>query len=114
MHTVLLVLQSEDFRLVLQDVLKHQYRIFSARDADEGAILLQYRPDILLLDLFLPRTDGLTFLEKNHAQLPSTILLFTTLANSTILKTAYDLGVNAIFLKPCSLTSVQRWLNLQI
>lgn len=113
MRTVLLVLQSEEFRLVLQDALKCQYHVLSAKDAIEGSVLLQHRPDALLIDLFLSGSDGLTFLEKNRAQLPPAILLFTTLADPVILKAASDLGVDAIFLKPCSLASVRRWLDGQ-
>ena len=111
MHTVLLVLQSEDFCLALQDVLKCRYRVISAKDAEEGEVLLQHQPDILLLDLFLPGTDGLTFLKQNKAQLPSSILLFATLADPVILGTAFDLGVKTAFLKPCALSAVQKWLN---
>lgn len=114
MHTVLLVLQSEDFRLILQDALKDRYRVLSAKNAKEGTALLLHWPNILLLDLFLPGTDGITFLEQNRPLLPSSILLFTTLANPVILNAALELGVKSVFLKPCSLTSVQNWVDTQV
>ena len=111
MRTVLLVLRSEDFAQALQDVLKYRYRVIFAKNAEEGAVLLQHQPDLLLLDLFLPGTDGLTFLEQNKSHLPSSILLFTTLAEPAILNAASALGVQAVFLKPRSISSVQNWLD---
>ena len=113
MRTVLLVLRSEDFARALHDMLKYRYRVISAKNAEEGAALLQHQPDVLLLDLFLPGTDGLTFLEQNKSHLPSSILLFTTLAEPAILNAASALGVQAVFLKPCSISSVQNWLDTQ-
>ena len=113
MRTVLLVLRSDDFARALQDMLKYRYRVISAKSTEEGAVLLQSQPEILLLDLFLSGTDGLTFLEQNKSHLPSSILLFTTLAEAAILNAASGLGVQAVFLKPCSISSVQNWLDAQ-
>ena len=114
MRTVLLVLRSDDFARALQDMLKYRYRVISAKNAEEGAVLLQHQQDILLLDLFLPGTDGLTFLEQNKSHLPSSILLFTTFAEPAILDATSVLGVQAVFLKPCSISSVQNWLDTQL
>ena len=113
MRTVLLVLRSKDFAQALQDVLKYRYRVISAKNAEDGAVLLQHQPDFLLLDLFLSGTDGLTFLEQNKPYLPSSILLFTTFAEPEILDAVSELGVQAVFLKPCSISSVQNWLDAQ-
>lgn len=113
MRTVLLVLRSEDFAQALQDMLNHHYRVITVKNAEEGAVLLQHQPDVLLLDLFLSGTDGLTFLEQNKSHLPSSILLFTTFAEPAILDAVSELGVQAVFLKPCSISSVQNWLDAQ-
>ena len=111
MRTVLLVLQSEDFSQALQNLLKHRYQVISAKNAVEGADLLRRQPDFLLLDLFLPSTDGLTFLKQNQLHLPPSILLFTTVADPAILDAASKLGIQAVFLKPCSISAVQTWLD---
>ena len=113
MRTVLLVLQSETFRSVLYDALNDQYKVIVAKDPAEGTAQLDQWPDALLLDLFLPETDGLSFLKENQTKLPPAILLFTTFHNSYILQAASDLGVTTILLKPCALTSVQNWLDVQ-
>lgn len=111
MHTVLLVLESEEFRFALEDELKSHFQVIAAQDAASGAALLQDRPDVLLLDLFLPGTDGFRFLEGNRVLRPPTIVLFTRLINPQILQTASDLGIGAMYLKPCSLSAVLKHLN---
>ena len=111
MRIVLLVLESEDFRFAMHEALQEHYYVIAAHDIDSGAYLLQGRPDILILDLFLPGTDGFQFLEKNRSMLPPTIVLFTTFINPQILRIASDLGVNAIFRTPCSISAVLKQLE---
>jgi CheY-like chemotaxis protein len=61
-------------------------------------------PDIIILDLKMPRKTGLEFLEwmQAHPKLRviPTILLSSSKEDSDISK-AYDLGVNTYFVKPC-------------
>ena len=111
MRTVLLVLQSDSFRYALSEVLKDRYHVTIAQNAALGAELLREQPDILILDLFLPCTDGFRFLEKNRHLLPPAVLLFTTYADQQILLTAEDLGIDAVFLKPCSISAVLKELE---
>lgn len=111
LRTVLLVLQSEEFRFAMHEALKKRYCVTVAQDTASGAELLRTRPDILLLDLFLPGIDGFCFLEKSRHLLPPTVVLFTTLANPQILQTAADLDADAIFMKPCSISAVLKKLE---
>lgn len=111
MRTVLLVLRSEEFRAAAQEVLQMDFHVIGAADAAAGAALLRESPDILLLDLFLPGTDGLCFLEENRGFLPPEVLLFTTLRDPQLLQAASGLGVSAVFLKPCSLSAVVNYLK---
>lgn len=111
MRTVLLFLQSEEFRYAMHEALREHYHVLSAQDTTSGADLLKEQPDILLLDLFLSGTNGFLFLEQNCSLLPPTVVLFTTLINLQILQTASDLGVDEIFLIPCSIRAVLKRLE---
>ena len=111
MRIVLLIIQSEEFRFAMREALQEHYCVIAAHDIASGADLLQDKPDILFLDLFLPGTDGFRFMEENRNLLPPTVLLFTTLINPQILRIASDLGVNAIFRTPCSISAVLKQLK---
>ena len=111
MRAVLLLLQSEGFCFATQEALREHYDIIVAQDAESGAALLRERPNILVLDLFLSGSDGFSFLKRNRHLLPPKVLLFTTLANSQILQTASDLEVDALFIKPCSISAVLKQLE---
>lgn len=111
MRTVLLVLQSESFCFAVQESLKEYYHVTVVQDTVSGTALLQAQPDILILDLFLPGTNGFCFLEENRYLLSPIVLLFTTFIDSSILHTALDLGVSAVFIKPCSISAVLKQLE---
>lgn len=44
------------------------YEVLIAHDADEGLQLLDEHPDVVLLDLMLPGTDGYTVLRRMRAR----------------------------------------------
>lgn len=111
LRTVLLVLQSEEFCFAMREALKEYYHVIVAQNAALGAELLRERPDILILDLFLSGTDGFCLMEGNRHLLPPTVLLFTTYVDQQILLTAEDLGVTAVFLKPCPISAVLRQME---
>ena len=95
----------------MHEALKDRYRVTVAQNAALGAELLREQPDILILDLFLSCTDGFRFLEENRHMLPPVILLFTTYADQQILLAAEDLSIDAVFLKPCSISAVLKELE---
>ncbi len=70
---------------------------FKARD-----LLLQQRPDVLTLDVEMPRMSGLTFLERLMAfhPLPVVILSSLTQAGSAMALKALELGAIEVLSKP--------------
>lgn len=58
--TVLLIEDDKDSRTVYGAVLRHSgYRVLEAADGSEGILLARhYRPDVIVMDLGLPRVDG--------------------------------------------------------
>jgi CheY-like chemotaxis protein len=80
---VLIVDDEPDARLILRLILQHivHVPVREARDGVEALELVQeHLPRLIILDLTMPRMDGVTFLEKlrsdpNRADIP--VLLFT-------------------------------------
>lgn len=62
------------------------------------------KPDVLTLDLELPRMDGLSFLEKLMAHYPMPVVVVSSLtpANSEMALRAFDLGAVEVVSKPTS------------
>lgn len=70
--------------------------------------ILELRPDVLTLDVEMPRMDGLTFLEKlmTHQPMPVVVLSSLTQKNSANALRAFELGAVEVIPKPDSSISV--------
>ena len=65
---VLVVEDNADVRQVVSIYLKsHGYQVEEARDGAEGLEKALARPDIVLLDVLLPRLDGIEMLRRLRA-----------------------------------------------
>lgn len=80
-----------------------------ARDGEEALAWVprweagEALPAVILLDLKLPRVDGLEVLRqfKEHARLRSVpVVVLTTSADSQDVRRAYELGANSYIVKP--------------
>lgn len=72
-----------------------------AADGRETAQLVeQLRPDVLLLDLHMPRTNGLDLIRRLRARCPATrIVVMTGYAETAALREALSAGVAGVLLK---------------
>lgn len=105
MHRVLLVLDSEDLSTVLHKELSENFEV-KVSDATTAVDMIDhYQPDALILDLFLPSTDGFQILQHAIYNTPSIILL-TVLVSTDILQQATNLNIDHIFLKPFKLSTL--------
>jgi two-component system, response regulator, stage 0 sporulation protein A len=79
-----------------------------ARDgAETMEMLLQTKPDVLLLDLIMPRIDGLEVLQKIKGSYANTsIIVISALSNEDIRRQAIESGANHYFVKPLNMESV--------
>lgn len=110
MHKVLLVLDSEDISTILHKELSKcfEVKVFDATTAVD--MIDYYQPDALILDLFLPSTDGFQILQNAIYNTPSIILL-TVLVSTDILQRATNLNIDHIFLKPFKLSALAERLS---
>ena len=75
----------------------------AARDPYEARdLLVKLRPDVLTLDLEMPRMDGLSFLRKFMAVLPTPTIVLSSLATpgSALAQQAREAGAVAVLAKP--------------
>lgn len=98
---------SNAFRTALADALAGQFDIRLARDGAEAWALLQdFLPDILFLDVMLPGMDGITLLRRcAEAAIHPVVLVATRLYSEYIVSTLAQLGVSYILPKPCEVAA---------
>ena len=89
----------EDERLTVMGIAADPYEAVE--------IMKKERPDVILLDIEMPRMDGLTFLRKIMSQHPIPVVIFSSVApkNSYNAVKALEYGAVAVLQKPGSLTS---------
>lgn len=110
---------SDEFRTALAESLSEQFDIRTARDGNEAWSLLQsFLPDVLVLDLMLPGTDGITLLRHcSEEDIRPAVLVTTRLYSEYIINTLADLGVGYILPKPCQVCAAaaraQELVNLK-
>ncbi len=112
-RTVLVVDDEVGTRESIKMILKHDYEIFLAKDAEEAFLQIKDRsPDIILLDIILPDIDGLKVLEKIKRNDPDMIVIMIT-ATKTI-KTAVEamkLGAYDYVTKPFDIDELRLIIN---
>ncbi|MGZ3525425.1 MAG: sigma-54-dependent transcriptional regulator [Thermodesulfobacteriota bacterium] len=88
-RSVLIVDDEVGARESLKMILKSDYEVFLARDAEEGFLQIKvHSPDVILLDIILPDLDGLKVLERIKPSDPDVIVIMIT-ATKTV-KTAVE------------------------
>jgi two-component system cell cycle response regulator DivK len=114
--TVLLAEDSEDTRYVLSLELRHRgCRVITAADGCEAVdAALVARPDLILMDLNLPRLDGLAATERirAHGELDSVpIIAVTAFDTYGIREAALEAGCQEYLLKPLRPGALERALR---
>ena len=100
-----LIIDDDKFLTTLLESELHQANIevAIASSGDDGIKKAkEWKPNVVVLDLILPKTDGFEVLEKIH-NLPeakhTTIFIFSTLAQEHDKSEALSLGAEAYFMK---------------
>lgn len=96
-----MLLASEEMCDHLRAALDNKYITLPCSDPATGGELLEQKPDALILDLFLPGTDGVAFLKAHAADLPPVILAITRFISDGLLQELEALGVSSMVLIPC-------------
>ena len=99
---ILLIDDDPDLVRATSSVLESKgYQVVAAEDGDVGLEkAAAERPDLILLDVIMPRMDGFEFLRRirlRSQHLP--VVMLTTRASSTDRKRATELGADAYLVK---------------
>ncbi len=109
--TVMLVDDSSLMRSVLRDIVEFDKRmrvIIEAADGVDALRALEEVPvDVILLDLEMPRLDGLGFLAASRFCTAATIIVVSSLAQpgSHVVTQALELGAADVLSKPSGVLS---------
>ena len=117
MARILLLEDDATFRDLVAAALKRGgYDVTTANDGQAGWDALdKARPDLILLDLAMPRLDGLSFLRRLRASENwGSVPVLVVSANSAAASNAVTLGASGYLLKsrfsmPELLETVQQW-----
>jgi len=104
MASVLIADDSDSVRFVLRDILEiGKYTV--AGEAIDGADAVekytQFKPDLLLLDLAMPKKDGLTVIQEIIAMDPKAkIILVTAAGDMKVINKCLEGGAKSYIAKP--------------
>ena len=102
----ILVIEDETriVRLVKDYLEKERYRVIDARDGEEGLVVFERQnPDLLILDLMLPKKDGLDVAKEVRKKSEVPIIILTAKAEEVDRVTGLELGADDYITKPFSL-----------
>lgn len=113
MLKILITTKSDEISAALSSAL-NQYEVHICNTGTEALAMLEtLHPDILIIDLVLPTTDGLTVLRESCFR-PRIILALTNFISTTVLQAAADVGVQDIILIPCTISYIVNRLEALI
>ena len=106
---------SDAIRLVLKDILSigdHTVTGEAKDGAEAVEIFQQVNPDLLLLDLAMPKKDGLAVVKEIIAQNPSAkIILITASDDQKIIQQCLDSGARSFISKPFDFNNVLKAIS---
>ncbi len=116
-HSVILLESNSAILSQLKDALdesKDFHVIYAGEDGDEGIKqILQLKPDMVLVDLFLRGTDGFGVLETVRKTWPDIKIVIIGIANDDFAEKAMASGASYYIVKPFSVaTAIERLREL--
>ncbi len=105
MAKVLVVDDDPDMRAVIMEALQVAgHEVFSASNGQEGVIsALELQPDLIIIDIFMPRQDGLVTIHQLRRRMPHLAILAISgrnRASSPMLTVALGMGAVNVLEKP--------------
>lgn len=94
----ILIIEDVPFFIELYQIALEEagYQVIQARDGEEGLKMASEHPDLILLDMMLPKISGIEVLKKLRSENSTKdipILVLTNYSQNEIIKEANDLGI---------------------
>ena len=102
---ILIVEDDNDLRNILSEHLGRYYEIAQAEDGEKGySFILDFKPDLVLLDLMLPKLPGLELLERLRKNPDTTlaktkVVIFSNFSKPEYMTKAQELGASDYLIK---------------
>ncbi|MAY86529.1 MAG: response regulator [Pseudooceanicola sp.] len=108
---ILIVDDEPNIVMTLEYAFKKQdYEVLIARDGSEALMIIEKnKPDVVLLDIMMPKVDGYQTLEyiKNNTMLVNTKVVFLTAKNkASDIEKGLKLGADKYLVKPFSVKKI--------
>lgn len=115
-HDSFLVVDDDAFsRDVIFSVLAHLgvTKVYEAEKGEDALRLArQHRPDFVLLDIYMPQTDGWTLLGQLRREVPAAaVIMVTGSGMTTDFRKSMDACVDGFCIKPVSCDIMQKTLT---
>lgn len=113
--SIVIVDDNESLAFLLREHLNKEERfnvIGMAKDGEEGIRLIQeLKPDIVILDMVMPKADGLTVLERLQGSYGPDIIILSAIGHDIITKKAMSLGAMYYIIKPFEINNFINRMN---
>lgn len=105
--------------IMARKVASAGYKVITAKDGMEAWEKIQSEsPDIVLLDLIMPRMDGFEVLTKLRNTPPSSkwipVVVISTLDKVQNIKAGFDLEADHYLAKPCRIEDILKAIKLML
>lgn len=109
--TFLIIDEDPSIRKMLELLIRNNElgRVVCMLDSGEGAVneVLFYQPDIVLLDMLLPRSDGITVMRQLAAAgFAGKVIMLSQVSNRQMISRAYEAGILFFLSKPINAIEV--------
>ncbi|MDH3277704.1 MAG: response regulator [Nitrosopumilus sp.] len=115
MANIMIADDSDAIRLVLNDILsigKHTIVCEASNGEEAVELFFKVSPDLLLLDLAMPKKDGLTVVKEIMEKNPQAkIILITASDDQKIINQCLQLGASSCISKPFDINNVLKQIT---
>jgi two-component system chemotaxis response regulator CheY len=115
MAKIMIADDSDAIRLVLKDILSiddHEVVVEAIDGAEATDFYSEHNPDVLLLDLAMPKKDGLTVVQEVISSDPEAkIILITASDDQKVIGECIEQGASAYISKPFDFNSVLKTIT---